>query len=294
MALQINEYLHLIAGPNDQNGHFTTRLGKTFEFGPEDRIYLGLKELALSCQFTSEYITPTSRASADRLRMVIFTPYLCGQTKRNIDIDIGYYTIPSLVEFVNNRFRETLGPEFRTNDLKLWFNPVTRNIEFFVAGAAKDPQKRFTLLIYPALTRIFGISHKDVKPYSILLGAPNNVHFPNTPSQHLTHAAAPNPPTIKSNDLIFLYLNVLKKVCVGTELVSLADIFPKTDCVKGHSYLCYRTIAPKYMRLESHLRSLKEIEVFLATEEGEPLEIDEGVPTRVTLHMVSENNLPHF
>ena len=293
MALQLNEYLHLISDSSDKKGNFVTRLGKTFEFSAEDRIYLGLKELALSCQHKSELLAPKNDSTAERLRMIVFTPYLCNGVPQDIEIDAGYYTRPSLVDFANTRIRETLGQQFKSKDLKLWYNPNTQHIEFFVSGAAKDPQKRFSLLILPPLSQIVGIQDPAAPiAASVLIGAPTT-HFPGCASTHLTHGISPYEPSIKSFDLIFLYLNVLKKVCVGNTLVPLADIFPKTDCITGHSYSSYRVIAPKYMRLASHLRSLRDIEVVLTSEQGQILEFSEGtVPTRITLHMVSESNLP--
>ena len=292
--LDLNEYLHLISDPTDKKGHFITRLGKTFEFSAEDRVYLGLKELALSCQHKTELLAPKNDSAAERLRLMVFAPYLCGGIPQNIEIDSGYYTRPSLVDFVNTRIRETLGDGFKSKDLKLWYNPNTQHIEFFVSGAAKDPQRRFSLLILPPLSQIVGIQDPtDPIGATVLIGATNTTHFPNCISTHLTHGISQYEPSIKSFDLIFLYLNVLKKVCVGTSLVSLADIFPKTDCITGHSYSSYRTIAPKYIRLASHLRSLRDIEVVLTNEVGEILEFSSGtVPTRITLHMVTENNLP--
>ena len=291
METKVDEHLHLISQPDHpEKGNFVTQLGKKFEFSASDRIYLGLKELSISCQLKSESIAP-GVGIRERLRVAVGTPHLLNGVFQLVDIDAGHYSRQALVDYINSQICRALGPKFYPNDCRLWYNRTTKLIEFFVNGACKDVSRRITLVILPPLSTILGLQHKDEPPRSYLIGA-NSPKFPLNQSLHSTHAFATYEPTVKSIDLIFVYLSVLKQTCVGNQLAPICDIFPKTDCISGHSYLTYRVVSPKYIQLANNLRSLKEIQVLLTSETGDELIFDPGsVDTRLTLHLVSEEVL---
>ena len=288
----LDEYVFLLSDKEQKKGQFTTQLGKTFNFGPEDQIFVGLKELSISCQFSSEHVAPKSSALQDKLQIGIACKYYMNidETFRYLYIDEGYYTAQTLVTSINERIAGVLGPDFPKKDCYLWFNAITKRIEFFVNGTAKHQEKRVSLLIFGSVSKLLGLQKKDDPVYrNFLIGAP----VPQMPTPlHNLHAVAPYPSSVKNFDLILVYISILKRSVVGHDLLQLSEIFGKEECTPGHSTLTFRNPNPKYIRIAEHLRSIHQITVELASESGDILLFDKNATeTRVTLHFVSKSML---
>ena len=195
---------------------------------------------------------------------------------------------------INTRILGSMGPEFNPKDCRLYYNFVTNRIEFFTLGLAKDPATRVSLLIFPSITKILGLQAPSEPPEAFLIGSRTSL-LPGTKSKHPIHAVCDHPPSLKSFELVLVYLSILKRLCVGEELVQLADILAKGKCTKGNSYLTYRIKNCKYIKIAPHLRNISEIEIALADEQGQLLEFTENnsSPTRATLHFLSKSLLKH-
>ena len=287
--MDYNEYIHLISHPTDDKGSFINRLGKSFNFTASDEIYVGLKEMSIPCDFASEYIAAKSDSDDDKLRLAISCPYYSGNKFVEAGIPNAYYTPQSLVTLINSRISAALGPSFPDQNCRLYFNPVTKHIEFFCDGENPDSQKRVSLCIFPSVTKILGLQHKNDRPATFLVGA-NTERFPAIKSQHPLHAISKYPPGIKTFDLLLVYLSILKRQNIGDTLAPISEIFARTDCVKGHHHLTYRVTNPKYTILSDHLRTINEIEAKLCTENGDLIKFGKGSgETRITLHLVSKS-----
>ena len=304
MDRDTDRYIHIISEKDEPKGKFSNRLGETIKLNASDKLYCGLKELNVSCQFKADYIAPKSSEHSQRLALAVAVPYYIGDnTFREIVVDTGYYTCESLVTLINSRIRGALGPEFPPDDCKLWFNRTTGKIEYFVNGVGeakslyqqqvteKEKSKKVTLVIFSSVTVCLGLQKPDDTPRNFLIGA-ESIRFPTVKSEHLLHAISPYPPSIRNFDLIFVYISILKRSCVGKFLVPLAEIFPKSDCVPGHRYLNFRNPSPKYIELSEYLRNIEKIDIHLTSETGETLEFGDGAAeTRLTLHILSKSML---
>ena len=290
----MDEYVHLLSGENDNKARFTNQLGKQFTFDHNDEVYCALKEISFSCNLKTEYIEPKSSLERDKLRLAVSQPHITGMRFVEVRIPSGYYSAQSLVSVINTRISASMGPEFQEKDCHLYYNFVTRRIEFFTLGIAKDPATKVSLLVFPTVTKILGLQGPLEQPEAFLLGSRTSL-FPGLPSKHPIHAVCNHPPSLKSFDLVLVYLSILKRQCVGHDLVQLADILAKAKCTQGNSYLTYRVKNCKYIKIAPHLRTISDIEVALANENGELLEFSENnrSETRVTLHFLSKSLLKH-
>ena len=288
----MDEYINLISQPNDDKAHFMNYLGKTFEFDNNDIIYCALKEISFSCKLQNGFIGPKSSDPMDILRLGILVPYITGARFREVLVPTGVYTTQSLVDVINARIQYKLGPSFLSQDCRLAWNKITNRIEFVLNGDDSDPLKRVSLFIFPSMSKILGLQNPDDSlPEAFLLGSDTDV-LPSFHSHHPIHAVAFYEPSIKSFDLVLIYLSILKQQCIGHELVQLCDVIPKVKCAQGNSYFTYRVKNPKYVRVHEHLRRLSEVEVKLANESGDLLQFTPGSgETRITLHFLSKQLL---
>ena len=172
----------------------------------------------------------------DKLRLAVSQPHITGMRFVEVQIPNGYYSAESLVSVINTRILGSMGPEFNPKDCRLYYNFVTNKIEFFTLGLAKDPAMRVSLLIFPSITKILGLQAPSEPPEAFLIGSRTSL-LPGTKSKHPIHAVCDHPPSLKSFELVLVYLSILKRLCVGEELVQLADILAKGKCTKKHCFI---------------------------------------------------------
>ena len=96
-------------------------------------------------------MSPKSERKEDQLIVGVRCPYYTGRNFTEIRIDSGQYTSLSLVELINSRIYSTLGNSFSSSLCRLWVNPVSGKIEFFVDGENKDEEKKVSLLIFASI-----------------------------------------------------------------------------------------------------------------------------------------------
>ena len=286
---EVDEYIHLLSDNLDlEKGNFSNRLGQPFSFSASSEIFCGLKELSISCELESAHLTPKSDSERDKLRVMVAAPYLTGSGFTDISIDSGQYTSESLVSSINHSIQNTLGERFSSSVCRLWLNPISGKIEYFVDGNNPDETKRVSLLIFASLSYALGLQSTGETPKNFLIGNPTK----GIPSIHLWHGVSSHRPGIKGPDLVFCYIDVLRRQRVGRELAQICDIFPRGQCIPGHTYSTFKNTAPKYIRIAENLRSIEKIGILLADEAGQIIKFSKGsAETRATLHFVSKSRL---
>ena len=287
----MDEYLTLISAKSDSKSSFSNRLAKTYYFGAEEIVYCALREISFSCEIKSEYLRAKSDQDKDVLQLALSLPIVTGgKYWKRIVVPPGRYEPSSLVDIINIKLEDVLGEKYK-NSCKLYFNSVMNRIEFFLDGENIDPQRRPSLIIFPAMSPVSGLQNRGDSPEMFLLGA-NTDLWPQLKSYHKTHAIAGHAPSLNAFDLVMIYLSIVNPQSVSHDLVQLLDVIPKAKCAQGVTYYSYQVRLPKYKRLVPHLRSLSYIDVKLATETGQLLDIESGFgETRLTIHLLSEHKL---
>ena len=167
---------------------------------------MGLKEISFPRALKSQYVAPKSTADLDKIRLAILIPFITDNKFREIEIDDGYYSASDLVNVINQRCKAILGPQFESKTCRLFYNQVIDRVEFIVNGETTDQSHEVSLLIFPPLALYLGLS--KTKEY-FLFGAETKL-LPGWKTRHKRHGIASYPPLLKSFELIFIYLDILK------------------------------------------------------------------------------------
>jgi hypothetical protein len=294
--MALDTYIHLISAPGQCKADFTNRLGRTYEFGADARIFGALRELSLNCEIENyDYLKPKSGSEADRLRLAVSLPIATGNRFVDVPISEGHYDSQTLVGTINSTLAGVLGLKYKEY-CRLYYNYETNRIEFFLHGKdSLGPEHCLSLVIFPSMTKILGLQSPTAEREELFLLGSETKLWPDLHSHHKTHAVAGFAPTLKGFNLIMVYASMFAQTSIGSDLVQICDIVPKVKCSRGAGYMTYTVKTPKYIRLESNLRRLSEIRLQLGDEHGLPLKISPSGPeTRATFHLITKDAFQHL
>ena len=201
-----DEYIHLISEPNGSKSEFTNKLAQEYYFPAEHQTFVALKEISFPRALKSQHLKHKSGAEEDKIRLGILVPYITGNKFREIEVEDGYYSTVDLVNVLNERFKAILGIQYETRTCRLVYNQNIDRVEFIINGDGPTVSHRVSLLIFPPLAIYLGLS--KTKEY-FLFGAETPL-LPSIQSKHKRHGVANYSPLMKTFELIFIYLDIVK------------------------------------------------------------------------------------
>ena len=201
-----DEYIHLISEPNGSKSEFSNKLAQEYLFPAEHKTFVALKEISFPRALKSQHIKRKSAAEEDKVRLGILVPYITGNQFREIEVEDGYYTAFDLVKVLNERFKAILGIQYETRTCRLVYNQNIDRIEIIINGEDSNLSHRVSLLIFPPLAIYLGLSKTKE---NFLFGSETSL-LPSVKSKHKRHGIAKYSPLMKTFELIFIYLDIVK------------------------------------------------------------------------------------